>query len=83
MEKEPPGEESESMEGYENKSNIERRKGEWISTQNPQWKAYWHEKCSVCGWWNTKNATPGRGMKPRDFKFCPVCGAEMTYRDNG
>lgn len=55
----------------------ERKQGKWIPTQNPDWKAYWHEKCSVCGWWNTKDAKPGRGKQPRDFKYCPNCGAEM------
>lgn len=32
------------------------KKGKWIEKQNPQWKAYHHDMCSICGWWNTKNA---------------------------
>ena len=56
----------------------ERKKGEWIPTQNPQWKAYYHDQCSVCGWWNTKNAVcRDSKKKAHSLNFCPNCGAKM------
>lgn len=56
----------------------EQKKGKWIPTQNPQWKAYYHDKCSVCGWWNTKNAVcRDSKKKAHSLNFCPNCGARM------
>ena len=57
----------------------ERKRGKWIPTQNPQWKAYYHDKCSVCGWWNTKNAVcRDSKKKARSLNYCPNCGAMMV-----
>ena len=30
------------------------RHGRWVEVKNPQWPAHSHDKCSICGWWNTK-----------------------------
>lgn len=53
--------------------------GEWIPKQNPQWKAYHHDCCSVCGWWNTRNALCyyGKPKKGHSLNYCPMCGAKM------
>ena len=52
-------------------------KAKWIPTVNPNWPAYSHDKCSACGWTNTKNSKIGVGRKATKFKFCPCCGAIM------
>lgn len=57
-------------------------KAKWIPTVNPRWPAYSHDKCSACGWTNTKNSQIGVGRKATKFKFCPCCGAIMED-DNG
>lgn len=56
-----------------------RPKGEWISVKNPQWPAYSHDKCNICGWWNTKNALCYDGNKKpgHSLNYCPNCGADM------
>lgn len=52
--------------------------GRWIKVKNPQWPAYEHDQCSVCQWWNTKNAMIYEGRKSgRSLNFCPNCGADM------
>ena len=61
----------------------ERKTGKWIPTQNPQWKAYYHDKCSVCGWWNTKNAVcRDSNKKARSLNYCPNCGSYNGGDDN-
>ena len=53
--------------------------GRWESVKNPQWPAYSHDKCSLCGWWNTKNALcyDGRKKPGHALNYCPNCGAKM------
>ena len=53
--------------------------GMWISVENPRWRAYSHDKCSICGWWNTKNALCYDGIrKPgHSLNYCPNCGEKM------
>ena len=53
--------------------------GRWESVKNPRWPAYSHDKCSVCGWWNTRNALCyDGGHKPgHSLNYCPNCGAKM------
>lgn len=53
--------------------------GRWESVKNPQWPAYSHDKCSLCGWWNTKNALcyDGRKKPGHSLNYCPNCGAKM------
>lgn len=53
--------------------------GRWDSVKNPQWPAYSHDKCSICGWWNTKNALCYDGNKKpgHSLNYCPNCGADM------
>jgi ribosomal protein L32 len=59
-------------------SSAQPKTGKWIPTQNPQWKAYYHDKCSVCGWWNTKNAVcRDSKKKAHSLNYCPNCGAMM------
>lgn len=55
------------------------RHGRWISVENPNWPAYSHDKCSICGWWNTKNAMCYDGSKKpgHSLNYCPNCGAKM------
>ena len=55
------------------------RHGKWESVKNPQWPAYSHDKCSICGWWNTKNALCYDGHKKpgHSLNYCPNCGAKM------
>ena len=55
------------------------RHGRWIKKINPRWPAYSHDCCSVCGWWNTRNARcydsdhkPGHSLN-----YCPNCGSKM------
>ena len=61
----------------------EVRHGRWERVKNPQWPVYSHDKCSVCGWWNTKNALCyDAGRKPgHSLNFCPNCGAKMNLED--
>lgn len=61
------------------------RHGRWNKVVNPAWPAYSHDKCSICGWWNTKNAQcydgghkPGHGLN-----YCPNCGAMMDLEADG
>lgn len=56
--------------------------GRWDSVENPQWKAYSHDKCSVCGWWNTRNARcyDGNKRKGHSLNYCPNCGAKMQKK---
>lgn len=53
--------------------------GKWESVENPIWLAHSHDKCSVCGWWNTRNALCyDGGRKPgHSLNYCPNCGARM------
>lgn len=53
--------------------------GRWIARQNPQWPAYRHDACSICGWWNTKNSMCYEGTKKpgHSLNYCPSCGAKM------
>ena len=56
------------------------RHGRWISVKNPQWPAYSHDQCSICGWWNTKNAVcrdGGKYNRAHSLNYCPNCGAKM------
>ena len=55
------------------------RHGRWVKAKNPQWPAYSHDQCSLCGWWNTRNAMCyDGGHKPgHSLNFCPNCGAKM------
>ena len=55
----------------------------WDRVKNPQWPAYSHDKCSLCGWWNTKNALCYEGgRKPgHSLNFCPNCGAKMDLEE--
>lgn len=53
--------------------------GHWTKKQNPQWKGYSHDCCSVCGWWNTKNALCRDEIKiGHSLNYCPHCGAKMN-----
>ena len=53
------------------------RHGKWIKTQNPRWPAHEHDKCSICGWWNTKNAQVYEDRKGHSLNYCPNCGTKM------
>ena len=57
--------------------------GRWNSVKNPQWPAYSHDKCSICGWWNTKNALcyDGNHKPGHSLNYCPNCGAKMDGGD--
>lgn len=59
------------------------RHGRWVKRQNPQWKAYYHDACSICGWWNTKNSMCYNGKKKpgHSLNYCPNCGARMGKED--
>lgn len=53
--------------------------GEWKRVKNPRWPAHSHDKCSICGWWNTKDALCyDSSRKPgHRLNYCPNCGAKM------
>ena len=53
--------------------------GRWIPRVNPQWPAHRHDVCSVCGWWNTRNALcyDGNHKPGHSLNYCPNCGAKM------
>ncbi len=51
--------------------------GKWERVANPNWPAHIHDKCSICGWWNTRNALCYDGRKGHDLNYCPNCGAKM------
>lgn len=54
------------------------KRGHWVSTQNNRWKAYFHDMCSECGWWNSKDSVcKGEKNKPIPLNYCPNCGAKM------
>ena len=57
--------------------------GRWERVKNPRWPAHSHDKCSVCNWWNTKNALCyDGGHKPgHSLNYCPNCGAKMDLED--
>lgn len=56
-----------------------RVRAHWIEKQNPQWRAYSHDECSECGWWNTRNAKCYDNGKRggHSLNYCPNCGAKM------
>lgn len=53
--------------------------GRWIPRVNPQWPAHRHDVCSVCRWWNTRNALcyDGNHKPGHSLNYCPNCGAKM------
>ena len=51
--------------------------GKWERVANPHWPAHIHDKCSICGWWNTRNALCYDGRKGHELNYCPNCGARM------
>lgn len=55
------------------------RRGHWKSKVNPQWRAYSHDECSICGWWNTRDAMcyDGNRKPGHSLNYCPNCGAKM------
>lgn len=55
------------------------RHGKWNKVVNSELPAYIHDKCSICGWLNTKNALCyDGGRRPgHSLNFCPNCGAKM------
>lgn len=62
----------------ENGNNKSFVHGRWIVVTNPNWPAYSHDKCSECGWWNTKNAVCRDSKKKAiPLRYCPNCGAKM------
>lgn len=57
--------------------------GKWERVANPKWPAHIHDKCSVCGWWNTRNALcyDGSNKPGHSLNYCPNCGAKMDGDD--
>lgn len=53
--------------------------GKWERVANPNWPAHIHDKCSICGWWNTRNALcyDGSNKPGHSLNYCPNCGAKM------
>ena len=51
--------------------------GKWERVANPNWPAHSHDKCNICGWWNTRNALCYDGRKGHGLNYCPNCGAKM------
>ena len=53
--------------------------GRWESEKNPNWPAHSHDKCSLCGWRNMRNALCyGKGYKAGySLNYYPNCGAKM------
>lgn len=58
--------------------------GKWERVANPKWPAHIHDKCSVCGWWNTRNALcyDGSNKPGHSLNYCPNCGAKMDGDDD-
>ena len=52
-------------------------RGKWGRVANPKWPAHTHDKCNICGWWNTRNALCYDGRKGHSLNYCPNCGAKM------
>ena len=52
-------------------------RGKWGRVANPNWPAHTHDKCNICGWWNTRNALCYDGRKGHSLNYCPNCGAKM------
>ena len=59
-------------EGYQQGKKDAVVRGEWVEKPNPNWQAYSHEHCSICGWENGIQAKKYRGLN-----YCPNCGAKM------
>lgn len=57
--------------------------GKWECVANPNWPAHIHDKCSICGWWNTRNALcyDGSNKPGHSLNYCPNCGAKMDGDD--
>lgn len=51
--------------------------GKWERVANSNWPAHIHDKCNICGWWNTRNALCYDGRKGHSLNYCPNCGAKM------
>lgn len=51
--------------------------GKWERVANPNWPAHTHDKCNICGWWNTRSALCYDGRKGHSLNYCPNCGAKM------
>lgn len=57
--------------------------GKWERVANPNWPAHIHDKCSICGWWNTRNALcyDGSNKPGHSLNYRPNCGAKMDGDD--
>ena len=54
--------------------------GKWERVSNPNWPAHIHDKCSVCGWWNTRNALCYDGRKGHCLNYCPQLRSQDGWR---
>lgn len=71
---------SEGLQSAIDNAPAGRLKAKWERIRNTRYPAHSHDKCSSCGWINTKNAHIGIGRDARPFAYCPCCGAEMENR---
>lgn len=58
------------------KELTERKRGNWVHSEDIAWSGGGKTTCSACDW----SYSDGAYLDVYEFNFCPNCGAEMKRR---